>query len=104
MYILSEQQIDFILNDIKIRGVEMEDLQLNLLDHICCIVEYELEPGGNFEHFYQKTIPRFFKKDRYRTRCNIQISTLAGCQYNAHVRSNTDQLCVFTFDVYAEAA
>lgn len=63
MYILSEQQIDFILNDIKVRGVEMEDLQLNLLDHICCIVEYELEPGGNFEHFYQQTIPRFFKKE-----------------------------------------
>ena len=43
MYALSDQQIDFILNDIKIRGVETEDLQLNLLDHICCIIECELE-------------------------------------------------------------
>ena len=63
MYALSEQQVDFILNDIKIRGVEMEDLQLNLLDHICCIIECELEPDGNFENFYQKTIPKFFKKE-----------------------------------------
>ncbi|MFY9310663.1 MAG: hypothetical protein WAQ28_16580 [Bacteroidia bacterium] len=63
MYILSEQQVDYILNDIKVRGVEMEDLQLNLLDHVCCIVEYELEPGGNFEKFYQQIIPRFFKKE-----------------------------------------
>lgn len=63
MYILSDQQVDYILNDIKVRGVEMEDLQLNLLDHICCIVEYELEPGGNFENFYRQTIPRFFKKE-----------------------------------------
>ena len=63
MYTLSEKQIDFILNDIKIRGVEMEDLQLNLLDHICCIVECELEPNGDFEKFYQKTIPRFFKDE-----------------------------------------
>jgi len=63
MYILSEKQIDYILNDIKVRGVEMEDLQLNLLDHVCCIIEYELEPGGNFETFYHQTIPRFFKKE-----------------------------------------
>lgn len=63
MYTLSEQQIDFILNDIKLRGVEMEDLQSNLLDHICCIIERELEPDGDFEKFYQKTISRFFKTE-----------------------------------------
>jgi hypothetical protein len=63
MYALSEKQIEFILNDIKHRGVEMEDLQLNLLDHICCVIECELQPDGDFESFYQKTIPRFFKKE-----------------------------------------
>lgn len=63
MYTLSEQQIDFILCDIKSRGVEMEDLQTDLLDHICCIIESELEPDGDFESFYRKTIPRFFKKE-----------------------------------------
>jgi hypothetical protein len=63
MYTLSEQQIDFILNDIKTRGVEMEDLQLNLLDHICCIIECELQPDGNFDQFYQQIIPRFFRKE-----------------------------------------
>jgi hypothetical protein len=63
MYPLTDQQIDFILRDIKARGVEMEDLQLNLLDHLCCIIEQELEPGGDFESFYKKTIPRFFKKE-----------------------------------------
>ncbi len=63
MYALSEKQIDFILNDIKIRGVEMEDLQLNLLDHICCVIECGLDNDGDFDSFYQKTIPRFFKKE-----------------------------------------
>ena len=63
MYTLSEQQIDFILNDIKIRGVEMEDLQLNLLDHICCIIECEFEPDSDFENFYQTIIPKFFNKE-----------------------------------------
>ena len=63
MYSLSEEQIDYILRDIKSRGVEMEDLQVSLLDHICCIMESELEQDGDFESFYRKTIPRFFKKE-----------------------------------------
>lgn len=63
MYTLSEQQIDFIVNDIKNRGVEIEDLQLNLLDHICCIIECEFEMDENFENFYEKTISKFFKKE-----------------------------------------
>jgi hypothetical protein len=63
MYSLSDKQIDFILNDISARGVETEDLQLNLLDHICCIVENELEENGDFEQFYSKTISRFYKKE-----------------------------------------
>lgn len=63
MYSIKDEQIDFILNDIRRRGVEMEDLQYNLLDHICCIVEQNLESGGNFEDFYNKTIPKFFKHE-----------------------------------------
>jgi hypothetical protein len=63
MYTLTEQQIDFILSDIKTRGVVMEDLQLNLLDHICCIIECEFKPDDNFEHFYQQTISKFFKTE-----------------------------------------
>lgn len=63
MYTLSEQQIDYILNDIRARGVETESLQLNLLDHVCCIVEQELEPDGDFYLFYQLTIRRFYKTE-----------------------------------------
>lgn len=61
MYQLSEKQIDFILDDIGARGVEMESLQQNLLDHICCIIEQNLEANGDFESFYQKTIQTFYK-------------------------------------------
>jgi len=61
MYRLTEQQIDFILSDISARGVEMEDLQLNLLDHVCCIIEQNLEADGDFEKFYQLTIEKFYK-------------------------------------------
>ncbi|MES2764084.1 MAG: hypothetical protein V4677_17845 [Bacteroidota bacterium] len=61
MYQLSDKQIDYIFDDISARGVEMESLQQNLLDHICCIIEQNLEANGDFENFYQKTIKTFYK-------------------------------------------
>ncbi|CAN5261151.1 hypothetical protein BH09BAC5_BH09BAC5_14380 [soil metagenome] len=63
MFVLSEQQVSFILNDIRRNGIELEELQLNLLDHICCIIENEMPPDRNFEEFYRSIIPRFFKKE-----------------------------------------
>jgi hypothetical protein len=63
MYSLSNEQVDHILSDIRRRGVEMEDLQYNLLDHICCILEQELEADGDFERLYQQTIQKFYKKE-----------------------------------------
>ncbi len=63
MYTINDKQIDFILSDIRARGVEMEDLQYNLLDHVCCIIEQNLEANGDFENFYQKTIRQFYKHE-----------------------------------------
>jgi hypothetical protein len=59
-YQLNEEQIAFILDDIKKRGINIEDLQLSLLDHICCLIEKELQEGENFESFYRENIKRFF--------------------------------------------
>ena len=63
MYCINDRQIDYILSDIRARGVEMEDLQYNLLDHICCLIEQNLEENGDFEGFYKKTIPKFYKHE-----------------------------------------
>ena len=63
MYRISDQKIDYILSDIGARGVEMESLQQNLLDHICCIIENNLEENGDFESFYKKTIHTFYKHE-----------------------------------------
>ena len=60
MYSVNDKQIDYILNDIRRRGVEMEDLQSNLLDHICCIVEQNLDSDGDFEDFYKKQFQNSF--------------------------------------------
>src|SRR5687768_11016721 len=63
MYQLSEEQIAFISRDIKSRGLEMESLQEDLLDHVCCIIEQNLEANGNFEAFYLQTIRTFYKTE-----------------------------------------
>ncbi len=62
MYSINDKQIDFILNDIRARGVEMESLQHDLLDHVCCLVEQNLEANGDFENFYKTTIATFYKE------------------------------------------
>lgn len=63
MYVLNDTQIDFILNDIKNNGVKMEELQTDLLDHICCVIEHNMKPDDDFETFYRATIKTFYKKE-----------------------------------------
>lgn len=62
MFILKDEHIDFILQDIKNNGLENQDLILNLLDHICCIIEENLEEEGNFEEYYNSIKSTFYHK------------------------------------------
>ncbi|OSZ79411.1 hypothetical protein CAP35_14495 [Chitinophagaceae bacterium IBVUCB1] len=62
MYRITDEQVDYILNDIKQRGIEIADLQQNLLDHICCIIERQLDENGDFKACYQKIIEAFYKE------------------------------------------
>jgi hypothetical protein len=63
MYRLSDQQTDFILDDIRAHGIKTESLQQNLLDHICIIIEQGLEENGNFEQFYPAVMRTFYKQE-----------------------------------------
>ncbi len=63
MYELSKDQVDFILEDVRRNGIKTEELQLSLLDHICCVIENEMSPDKNFDDFYRSILPRFFKKE-----------------------------------------
>jgi len=63
MYNLSNKQIEYIFNEIKRNKIQIEDLQLNLLDHICCIVEQNLKEGDDFESLCAKTIKQFYKNE-----------------------------------------
>ncbi len=63
LYVLSEKQVDFILNDIRRNGIQTEELQLNLLDHICCLIEKEMSSENDFDEIYRSVLSRFFKKE-----------------------------------------
>jgi len=60
---LSKDQVQYILNDIHQNGIQNEDLALNLLDHICCILEEELDDIRSFETHYPLVFKRFFKNE-----------------------------------------
>ncbi|HEY4061305.1 MAG TPA: hypothetical protein VGM30_05370 [Puia sp.] len=63
MYTINDEQVDYILDDIRRHGIGIEDLQQNLLDHICILVEENLEENGDFEKFYASVIPSFYRQE-----------------------------------------
>lgn len=63
MYRISEEQIDLILADLRANGIEMESLRYDLLDHVCIIIEQNLEEGEDFEQFYSSMIKTFYKQE-----------------------------------------
>ena len=68
---VSEEEVEFILSDIEARGVVLEDLRDNLLDHMCCIIEDEMSETEDFKVFYESVLPRFFKENLQE----IQVET-----------------------------
>jgi hypothetical protein len=62
-YSLSEEQIDFILSDIKARGIEIEKLQINLLDHVCCLLEQRMKEGDDLKSVYEEIITEFHESN-----------------------------------------
>ncbi|PHR24022.1 MAG: hypothetical protein COA38_16735 [Fluviicola sp.] len=63
MYELSDDQVEYILNNIEKRGVTTEDVRDNILDHVCCIIENEFTVGKDFYKAYEDTIARFYTKE-----------------------------------------
>lgn len=55
--ILSNQQIEFIENNLKLYGVRSKDLREDLLDHICTYIE--TNESDNFDLLYQEALQKF---------------------------------------------
>lgn len=95
MYRVSDEQIEFILDDIKKRGVEMEDLQLNLLDHICCIIEREYNETDDFNTIYNTTIKQFFKTELWE----IEEETLLLLKYKNYYKMKRFLYILFVLSI-----
>ncbi|CAG5087852.1 hypothetical protein [Parvicella tangerina] len=94
MHKITDDQIDFILDDIYAKGIKTEEVRYDLLDHICCVIEHEMPENGDFYKFYEYILPRFFKeslreiqdetelllkfKDYYTMKKSLYISGLAS--------------------------
>ena len=62
MFSLRDEQIEFIREDIRLRGIEMKALADDILDHICCAIENKMQDNQSFDEAYLSTISAFGPK------------------------------------------
>jgi hypothetical protein len=60
MVSLTDEQVDFIQKEIESHGISLPDLQANLIDHMCTIIENEMSENDDFHSFFYSILPRFF--------------------------------------------
>ena len=96
MYYLSDLEVDFILKDIIARGIITEDIQHNLLDHICIIIEENLEQDGDFKEFYFSTIKTFYRHELSEIEAEARILST----YKKHVVFNRKQFFFLLFLIF----
>jgi hypothetical protein len=96
MYSISDQQIDFILSDLHSKGIKLEGLQSNLLDHICILIEQNLEQDEDFEQYYFTTLKTFYQKELRE----IEEETLFLLRYKNHLRLSRNQFFLLLFIVF----
>lgn len=56
---LTDEQIDLIAGDIRLRGVFSQSLQEDLLDHICCYIEEQPDDERPFGEIYRQALDAF---------------------------------------------
>lgn len=68
---LTDQQIDFVEAEIRDRGISVSDLAESLVDHLCCVIEFEMEQGLNFEEAWQEAYLRVCPDDLEEINCEV---------------------------------
>ncbi|ELR69807.1 putative ABC transporter permease [Fulvivirga imtechensis AK7] len=79
---LSTDQIDYIQKDINYRGIVYDQLEEELLDHICTLVEKKMEDGARFIDAYDQVIERFGSEQQIQ---HIQSQTLILSNNNTKI-------------------
>lgn len=57
--IFNNEHIDYIIKDLHYRGIVLEGIQEEMIDHICSAVEAEMEKGERFIDAYQLVLKKF---------------------------------------------
>ncbi len=96
MYCLSDQEVDFILKDIITRGIITEGIQQNLLDHICTMIEQDLEQNGDFKEFYFSIIKTFYRHDLSEIEKEARILST----YKHHLAFNRKEFFFLLFSIF----
>ena len=60
---ITDAEVTFINDDLTARGIVLEELRDNLIDHICCIIEHESQLNEDFFKCYERVLPQFFKEE-----------------------------------------
>lgn len=68
---ITDEQFSYISKRIKQSGISAIEVQDDLIDHFCCMVEIEMQRGKSFEeayqNAYQQTTPNGFEEIQYET-------------------------------------
>ncbi len=68
---ITDEQFSYISQQIKQSGISPKEVQDDLIDHFCCLVEIEMQRGSSFEHAYQnayqQTTPNGFEEIQNET-------------------------------------
>ncbi len=96
MYYLSDQEVDFILKDIAARGIITDDIRYNLLDHICIIIEKNLQQNGDFKEYYFSIIKTFYRHELYELEEEARILS----RYKNHLVFNRKQFFFLLFSIF----
>lgn len=68
---ITDEQFTFISTKINHSGISSKEVQDDLIDHFCCLVEIEMQRGNSFEEAYQsayqQTTPNGFEEIQYET-------------------------------------
>lgn len=68
---ITDEQFSFISHKIKKSSIASKEIQDDLIDHFCCLVEIEMQRGNSFEeayqNAYQQTTPNGFEEIQLET-------------------------------------
>jgi len=56
---LNSEHTDFIIKDLHHRGIVLDDLQDEIIDHVCAAVEEKMQDGQRFADAYREVISAF---------------------------------------------